>query len=101
VAKKDNTMRLLIAVLAGMTFSVSALALCAPLSAMQKALWDAYKEQPSHIGLVNNGTAVQILTSKDGETWTMIVLTPDGVACTVAAGTDWSGVVKVRRGMEG
>jgi len=28
-------------------------------------------------------------------------LTPDGVACTVAAGTDWSGVVKVRRGMEG
>ena len=38
------------------------------------------------------GGVVEILTSPDGNTWTIIVTTPQGMSCLVAAGEGWRAV---------
>lgn len=48
-----------------------------------------YKEAPVAVGLASNGNLLEILTSEDGATWTIIQTTPKGVSCMVAAGESW------------
>ncbi len=51
-----------------------------------------YAEAPVAMGW-SSGGVVEVLTSKDGATWTIIVTAPDGTACLVAAGEAWVVVV--------
>ncbi len=48
-----------------------------------------YKEAPVASGVTNNGGLVEVLTDAKGGTWTIIVTTPQGVSCLVAAGEGW------------
>ena len=48
-----------------------------------------YKEAPVAVGVTNSGGLVEILTTNDGETWTIILSTPNGTSCLVAAGEGW------------
>lgn len=48
-----------------------------------------YKESPVAAGVTNNGGLVEVLTDGKGGTWTIIVTTPQGVSCLVAAGEGW------------
>ena len=48
-----------------------------------------YKEAPVAIGVTNSGKVVEVLTTSDGDTWTIIISTPDGTSCLVAAGENW------------
>lgn len=48
-----------------------------------------YKESPVAAGVTNNGGLVEVLTDGKGGTWTIIVTTPQGVSCLVAAGDGW------------
>jgi hypothetical protein len=48
-----------------------------------------YKEAPVAIGLGSNGNLIEVLTSDDGATWTIIQTAPTGIACMVAAGESW------------
>ncbi len=48
-----------------------------------------YKEAPVASGVTNNGGLVEVLTDNKGGTWTIIVTTPQGVSCLVAAGEGW------------
>lgn len=48
-----------------------------------------YKEAPIASGVTNNGGLVEVLTNAKGGTWTIIVTTPQGVSCLVAAGEGW------------
>lgn len=48
-----------------------------------------YKEAPVAIGLASNGNLLEVLTSADGATWTIIQTSPAGIACLVAAGEGW------------
>ena len=48
-----------------------------------------YQEQPVAIGVTNRGGLVEVLSTDDGETWTIIISSPDGQACMVAAGEGW------------
>ena len=41
------------------------------------------------VGVTNKGALVEVLTSADGGTWTIIVTTPQGMSCLVAAGEGW------------
>lgn len=52
-------------------------------------LGNKYKEAPSAVGLASNGGLVEVLTSIDGSTWTIIVSMPNGTSCLVAAGESW------------
>jgi len=48
-----------------------------------------YGEAPVAIGVTNKGGLVEVLTTGDGNTWTIIVSMPNGTACMVAAGEGW------------
>ena len=48
-----------------------------------------YGEVPVAIGVTNKGGLVEVLTTGDGNTWTIIVSMPNGTSCLVAAGEGW------------
>ena len=48
-----------------------------------------YKEQPVALGVTNTGGLVEVLSTDKGDTWTIIVTTPQGLSCLVAAGEGW------------
>lgn len=48
-----------------------------------------YSEKPAAVGVTANGGIVELLSQKDGKTWTLIVTMPNGISCLIAAGSDW------------
>lgn len=62
---------------------------CDQRDSVVKLLADKYREAPVAIGVTNNGGLVEVLTNNKGETWTIIVTSPQGVSCLVAAGEGW------------
>jgi hypothetical protein len=62
---------------------------CSPRADVLSQLSTKFKESPVAIGLANNGGLLEVLTEKDGATWTIIITMPNGVSCLVAAGEDW------------
>jgi len=77
--------------------------LCAPVSAqiMQRSgpvcgergslmdqLKHKYSEQPKSMGLAANGSVLEVLTAPTG-TWTILLTTPQGITCLIAAGENW------------
>ena len=40
-------------------------------------------------GVTANGGLLEVLTTKDGSTWTIILSTPRGLTCLTAAGEGW------------
>ncbi len=48
-----------------------------------------YKETPVAAGVSNTGGLVEVLTDIKSGTWTIIVTTPQGMSCLVAAGEGW------------
>ena len=72
-------------------------ALAQPLSCTDRTefvhhLAKTYGEKRVGIGLADNGNLVEILSSISGQSWTLIMTTPDGVSCRIAAGNDWEQV---------
>ncbi len=59
---------------------------------MLQILLEQYKETPAYQGLSSRGWLVEVWTSKDGETWSIIATSPRGVSCIQDAGEDWRGV---------
>ena len=57
-------------------------------------LANKYKEAPVAVGVTNTGGLVEVLSTGDGNTWTIIVTTPQGMSCLVAAGEGWRAVDK-------
>ncbi|MFQ5774404.1 MAG: hypothetical protein ACE5GS_07815 [Kiloniellaceae bacterium] len=54
-----------------------------------------YKEAPVASGVTNNGGLVEVLTDAKGGTWTIIVTTPQGMSCLVAAGEGWRNMEQI------
>ncbi len=48
-----------------------------------------YGEAPVAVGLTGTGGLIEVLTTKDGKTWTIIVTRPNGTSCMVAEGEGW------------
>ncbi len=48
-----------------------------------------YKEAPIATGVSNNGRLIEVLSTHDGDTWTLIVTSPDGNSCMIASGQGW------------
>lgn len=67
---------------------------CAMRAAVVGHLAEKYKERPVAIGLSETGGVFELLTAPAGETWTVIVTWPNGVACLIAAGRNWVAVPK-------
>lgn len=81
------------ALVAGFLLAASAPAIAAPqchdretvLAIMAKK----YAEVPVAVGVSNSGGLVEVLAAGDGGTWSIIVTSPKGMSCLVAAGEGW------------
>lgn len=61
---------------------------CGPRDKVLGLLGEGFEERPTAIGLTASGV-LELLRSKDGDTWTIIVTDPEGNACVVASGEAW------------
>ena len=61
---------------------------CGPRAALLAQLTARYGEQPRHLGLAGNGSVLEVLTSSSGS-WTILLTTPTGRSCLLAAGRHW------------
>lgn len=75
--------------------TASGLPPCGSRPEILKQLSDRFKEAPVAIGLAKNGSVVEVLTSDDGETWTILVSQPNGSSCLVAIGEGWEELKRV------
>ena len=71
---------------------------CSERADVLTQLGSKYKEAPSAIGLANNGGLIEVLTSDDGSTWTIIVSMPNGTSCLLAAGENWQPIERIAQG---
>ena len=62
---------------------------CAKRTDVLKHLATKYTEAPVAIGIANNGGVIEVLSSKTGSSWTIIITMPSGPTCMVAAGENW------------
>lgn len=62
---------------------------CTTRSEVAERLAGDYAEAPVAVGLASSGAVVEVFTSTDGSTWTIIVTRPEGTSCLVAAGEAW------------
>lgn len=67
---------------------------CSTRANVLKQLSHKYSESPTAVGLAQNGGIIEVLTSNEGGTWTIIITMPDGTSCMVAAGEDWETLPK-------
>ena len=68
---------------------------CAPRAQLLDQLSSRFKEVPVAIGLSSSGSLVEVLTSDNGSTWSIMVSQPNGSSCLVAAGEAWEEVKRV------
>ena len=62
---------------------------CAPQKKVADHLGERFSEAPVGIGLTANGHVMQVYSTADGESWTLVSTTPQGVSCILAAGRHW------------
>jgi len=68
---------------------------CAPRAQLLDQLSSKYKEVPLAAGLSSSGSLIEVLTSDNGSTWTIMVSQPNGSSCLVAAGEGWEELKRV------
>ncbi len=62
---------------------------CNSRDKVPELLSETYSEAPVAAGVTNNGGLVEVLSTSDGNTWSMIITSPQGMSCLVAAGEGW------------
>ncbi len=80
------------ALLSGLAFvsaPAEAQSIAAPRAEIVKQLGDAYAEAPVAIGLTGNGSVIELFSTGDGSTWTIVITSPDGLSRVVASGKSW------------
>ncbi len=81
------------ATLAAMFFMTTGAAaqqnVCLEHDKLTKTLDSRYSEKPVAAGLDSAGKLLEIFASADGATWTMIMTSPEGTSCVIAAGEQW------------
>lgn len=65
---------------------------CGSRDAILNSLSREYAEAPQALGLANNGSVIELLTTQDGKTWTILMSKPDGNSCVIAAGEAWENI---------
>ena len=73
-------------------FEAQAQPACMSHGKMVDLLSGRYSEQRVSVGLETSGRLIELFATADGETWTMVMTTPNGVTCVIAAGLEWQDV---------
>ncbi len=48
-----------------------------------------YKEEPVATGISSKGALIEVLSTEDGNTWTILLTAPNGTTCVVDTGQAW------------
>ncbi len=72
-------------------------AICTARDGLLTQLEQKYGEIPVAIG-VADGALIELLTAKDGITWTIILTSPKGMSCLIASGEGWRPLAPVPTG---
>ena len=56
---------------------------------MVEHLAKKFHEAQVAIGVTGKGALVEVLTTKDGNTWSILMTNPNGLSCLVASGEGW------------
>ena len=62
---------------------------CAPINSVEQQLMSRFGESVRTTALANNGALVVQFANEETGTWTMLVVSADGVACALASGVAW------------
>ncbi|TNE40153.1 MAG: hypothetical protein EP348_02670 [Alphaproteobacteria bacterium] len=76
----------------------SAQNVCFDRTALAKHLSGKFAEAPVAAGLAANGSVLEVFSSPDGTTWTIVLTQPNGATCVMASGEAWMGIKKVKKG---
>jgi len=71
---------------------------CFDRTALIKHLSGKFEEAPVAAGLAANGSVLEVFSSPDGVTWTIVITQPDGATCVMASGEAWMGMKKPKKG---
>ena len=69
---------------------------CSGYDRIRRELDEEYAEEPVSLGLQSNGRLLQVFTSEETGTWTIVSMAPNGTACVVAAGDNWESLTPKR-----
>jgi hypothetical protein len=64
---------------------------CAPRALVVERLAERYGETLVSMGMHSNSGLLEVYASEATGTWTILVTSPDGAACLIAAGEMWEG----------
>ena len=62
---------------------------CGMYDSFAQELRTQYGETRHGTGVLANGTRIELLESRDRQTWTMLIVSGQGTACAVAVGVSW------------
>jgi hypothetical protein len=62
---------------------------CGPFAQVSQQLEQRYDEVPTGLGLVENRLIMQLYSSTESGTWTIVMTNLQGVSCVVASGHSW------------
>jgi hypothetical protein len=62
---------------------------CGKRNTILSFLSTKYSEKPIAMGVAANGGLIEVLSSNEGSTFTIVVTMPKGNTCMVAAGEGW------------
>ena len=65
---------------------------CGSHAEISGKLADRFAEATIGIGLTSRGNVVEIFTSSDGKTWSIVMTRPDGTSCLMASGSAWEAI---------
>ena len=63
---------------------------CGTHESITKQLLQKYSEKPVAVGVTGTGSLIEVLASRDGETWTILLRQTSGLTCIMSSGEDWS-----------
>lgn len=62
---------------------------CMDQHELHDRLAEKWHEAPVSAGLAGDGKLVQVYSSPEGETWTILLTTPEGRSCIIGSGRFW------------
>ena len=95
-----GTSVLTLALLLGAKAAVAEEARCTAHAEITKQLEQRYAEAPVSLGLSSAGRLVQVFSTEDGATWTLVLTQPDGTSCVVGSGRYWQTATPRKLGPE-
>jgi hypothetical protein len=62
---------------------------CGPREALLEVAFQQYQERQVALALATGGSVLEILATRNGETFTMLLTAPNGISCVLATGENW------------